>query len=87
MSITTDYDDLLEQALTDEGLEFDVVWYEAKTHSEARGHFRHRAPGKPPAAISRTQQVQGSADQAQRPAVLKLHGCTDRQSADNWTVT
>jgi hypothetical protein len=83
VSITTNYDDLLEQALADEGLEFDVVWYEAKTHSEARGHFRHRPPGKPPVAISRPNKYKGLPIELERPAVLKLHGCTDRQSADN----
>ena len=28
--VTTNYDDLLERALVEEGLEFDLVWYEAK---------------------------------------------------------
>lgn len=83
VSITTNYDDLLEQALTDEGLEFDLVWYEAKTQSEAHGQFRHRAPGKRPVAISRPNKYKGLPIELERPAILKLHGCTDRQSAEN----
>jgi SIR2-like domain len=83
VSITTNYDDLLEQALTEEGLDFDVVWYEAKTHSQERGHFRHRAPGKRPVAISRPNKYKALPIELERPAVLKLHGCTDQQSADD----
>ena len=45
-SLTTNYDDLIERALADEGLECDVVWYEAKHGAAARGRFVHRAPGE-----------------------------------------
>ena len=34
--VTTNYDDLVERALAEEGLEFDVVWYEAKQKRERR---------------------------------------------------
>src|SRR4051794_23155604 len=40
--VTTNYDDLVEQALQEQGLEHDVVWYEAKRHADARGRFVHR---------------------------------------------
>src|SRR4051812_28376840 len=41
LAVTTNYDDLLEVALAEEGLDFDVVWYEAKHNSTAHGRFLH----------------------------------------------
>jgi hypothetical protein len=80
--VTTNYDDLVEQALAEEGLEFDVVWYEAKQNADARGRFAHRAPGGKPKVIARPNKYTGLPIVLERPAVLKLHGCLDRESAD-----
>jgi hypothetical protein len=88
--VTTNYDDLVERALAEEGLEFDVVWYEAKKRSEeARGHFMHRAPGKRPAPILKPNNYRRLPIELKRPAILKLHGCLVRESAtdDSYVIT
>jgi hypothetical protein len=89
LMVTTNYDDLIEQALTEEGVEFDVIWYEAKQNSAAHGRFLHRAPGKKPAAISRPNKYTRLPIVLERPAILKLHGCLDRESAldDSYVIT
>jgi SIR2-like domain len=87
--VTTNYDDLVEQALAEEGLEYDVVWYEAKSNAEARGRFVHRAPGGKPKPIPRPNKYTGLPAELARPAVLKLHGCLDRESPgdDSFVIT
>jgi hypothetical protein len=80
---TTNYDDLLENALADEGLEFDVVWYEAKQNVPTHGRFVHRAPGQKPTTITRANKYAGLPLELERPAILKLHGCLVRESADD----
>jgi len=87
--VTTNYDDLVERALADEGLECDVVWYEAKSNAEARGRFVHRAPGAKPKPIPRPNKYTGLPPELVRPAVLKLHGCLDRESPvdDSYVIT
>ena len=87
--VTTNYDDLVERALAEESLEFDVVWYEAKQNAEARGRFVHRAPGGRPTVIARPNKYTGLPIKLERPAILKLHGCLDRESAgdDSYVIT
>ena len=87
--VTTNYDDLVEQALAAEGLEFDVVWYEAKQNAEARGRFVHRAPGGKAKVIARPNKYTGLPMVLERPAILKLHGYLDRASAgdDSYVIT
>ena len=87
--LTTNYDDLMERALEDEGLEFDVVWYEAKLRSKAHRRCWHRAPGKKPVAIARPNKYAKLPIVLERPVILKLHGCIDRQSAgdDSYVIT
>jgi hypothetical protein len=87
--VTTNYDDLVEQALAEEGLEHDVVWYEAKQHAEARGRFVHRAPGGQPKPIARPNKYTGLPEKLEHPVVLKLHGCLDRETAghDSFVIT
>jgi hypothetical protein len=89
LTVTTNYDDLLETALAEEGLEFDVVWYEAKHNAPAHGRFLHRPPGKKPRAIARPNKYAGLPIVLERPAILKLHGCLNRESAsdDSYVVT
>jgi hypothetical protein len=87
--VTTNYDDLLERSLADEGLEYDVVWYEAKQNAEARGRFVHREPGGHTTVITRPNKYAGLPTPLERPAILKLHGCLDRESAldDSYVIT
>jgi hypothetical protein len=89
LAVTTNYDDLLELALAEEGLEFDVVWYEAKQKSSAHGRFVHRAPGKQPKPIARPNKYTGLPVVLERPAILKLHGCLVRESTvdDSYVIT
>ncbi len=87
--VTTNYDDLVERAFAEEGLECDVIWYEAKQNAEARGRFVHRAPGRKPTVIARPNKYTRLPIVLERPAVLKLHGCLDRASAgdDSYVIT
>jgi SIR2-like domain len=88
--VTTNYDDLVERALAEEGLEFDVVWYEAKQNAEARGLFVHRAPSGKTATIRRPNKYTALPPAGlERPAVLKLHGCLVRDSPgdDSYVIT
>src|SRR5580765_4776038 len=89
LAVAANYYDMLERALADEGLEFDVVWYEAKHNSAAHGRFLHRAPGKKAKAIARPNKYAGLPIELERPAILKLHGCLSRESAgdDSYVVT
>jgi NAD-dependent SIR2 family protein deacetylase len=89
MVVTSNYDDLVERALADEGLDFDVVWYEAKQRASARGRFMHRAPGRDPVPVTRPNKYAGLPITLERPAILKLHGCLDRDDAteDSYVIT
>ena len=42
MIVTSNYDDLMERALQEEGEAFDVVWYQARTKHKLRGRYFHR---------------------------------------------
>ena len=82
LAVTTNYDDLVEKALADEGLAYDLVWYEAKQNSAERGKFWHLAPGREPAVVEVGNAYVGLPMSLERQVVLKLHGCLNRQSAD-----
>ncbi len=86
--LTTNYDDLAERALTDEGEPFDVVWYEAKQRAAARGRFIHRAPDGEIFEVAPANKYTGL-DPAQRPVILKLHGAIDRDDPrrDSYVIT
>jgi hypothetical protein len=89
--VTTNYDDLVERAFVAEGLEYDVIWYEARQGVPGRGRFVHRRPGGKPKVIARPNKYTGLPIELERPAVLKLHGCLDRESAnasdDSYVIT
>lgn len=89
LAVTTNYDDLLEQALAEEGLEYDVVWYEAKQNAADTGRFVHRAPRKRAKRIAHPNQYKGLPIALERPAVLKLHGALVRDSPedDSYVIT
>ena len=87
--VTTNYDDLVERAFAEEDLEYDVVWYEAKQAVPGRGRFVHRPPGGKPTVIARPNKYTRLPITLERPAVLKLHGCLDRESEsdDSYVIT
>jgi len=90
--VTTNYDDLVERAFRDEGLEFDVVWYEAKQGAPegAHGRFVHKAPGAKPEVIVKPNEYRGLPEKLVRPAILKLHGCLVRDGSprdDSYVIT
>jgi hypothetical protein len=80
---TTNYDDLVEQAFTEQGLEFDVVWYEAKPTQKSSGRFVHLAPGGKPTLIERPNKYSGLSSMLERPAIVKLRGSFKRESPDD----
>ena len=87
--VTMNYDDLVEQAFASEGLEYDVVWYEAKSYADERGRFWHRPPGDVRHLISRPERYTGLRPRLERPVVLKLHGSVNREhpDRDSYVVT
>jgi hypothetical protein len=85
--LTTNYDDLVERALTDAGELFDVVWYEAK-NGPLQGRFFHRPPEGDAVPIERPNKYTGLVP-GERTVVLKLHGAIDRLDArqDSYVIT
>jgi hypothetical protein len=85
--LTTNYDDLLERALAEAGVSFDVVWYEAK-RGPLHGRFLHRTPDGEVVPIERPNEYTGLALES-RPVLLKLHGAVDRSNAkgDSYVIT
>jgi hypothetical protein len=85
--VTTNYDDLVERALTEAGEAFDVVWYEAK-RGPLQGRFLHRPPEGDAVAIERPNTYT-ALSLSDRPVVLKLHGAIDRGNPkhDSFVVT
>ena len=85
--VTTNYDDLMEQALDAAGEAFDLLWYEAKRLDPNCGRFIHRAPDGTTTAIERPNEWAGI-DLTARPAVLKLHGAVAAQpEGDSFVIT
>lgn len=85
--LTTNYDDLLERALTEAGEPFDVVWYEAK-RGPFQGRFLHRPPEGDIVPIERPNEYTGLAP-GERTVILKLHGAIDRSNVkgDSYVIT
>jgi SIR2-like domain len=85
--LTTNYDDLVERALTEAEEQFDVVWYEAKP-GPLQGLFMHRTPDGEVVSIERPNKYTGLVP-AERPVILKLHGAVDRGDSkrDSYVVT
>jgi hypothetical protein len=85
--LTTNYDDLVERALAEQGEPFDVVWYEAK-RGPMQGCFMHRRPDGEVVPIEKGNKYTGLVLD-ERPAVLKLHGAIDRANAgrDSYVVS
>jgi hypothetical protein len=85
--LTSNYDDLVERALTEAGEPFDVVWYEAK-RGPLQGRFLHRDPAGEVVAIDRPNKYTGL-DLEERAVILKLHGAIDRidPRRDSYVIT
>jgi hypothetical protein len=85
--VTMNYDDLVERAFADEGLNCDVVWYETK--GEVRGQFVHQPPGGKPQLVRRPTKYVGLPARLERPVVLKLHGSVVRtdETHDSYVIT
>lgn len=83
--VTTNYDDLMEQALTDRGIAFDVVAYLAD--GKESGKFVHHPPTGAPVLIDRPNEY--TALTFDRPVILKMHGAIDRNdnSNDSFVIT
>ena len=76
--VTTNYDDLLERALTAANQPFDVISY--ISDGDDRGKFVHIEPGGQPRRIEIPNSYQLAIDK--RPSVLKIHGAVDRRHPD-----
>jgi hypothetical protein len=85
--MTTNYDDALERALSDEGEEYDVVWYEAKPGEES-GKFIHCPPGGGAVPINVPNEYDALSLE-DRTVILKLHGAVNRENAkrDSYVIT
>ena len=75
--ITTNYDDGLEQALAEAGVEFDLLTYIAA--GQDRGKFRHRAPDGTTTIITVPNKYDAISLQ-QRTVVAKIHGAVQRRA-------
>lgn len=73
--VTTNYDDALEQALTDAGEPFDLVWYTARRLGP-HGLFMHKPHGGAPRPIERPNEYHLPVDE--RTVILKIHGAVSR---------
>jgi hypothetical protein len=85
--VTTNYDQLLEHALTAAGEEFDLLWYEAKRRDPNCGHFFHRGPAGETELIDRPNEWAGL-DLLKRPAIIKMHGAIGADPGqDSFVIT
>ena len=84
--VTTNYDDMLEQALADRGEPFDLVVYMAD--GEHHGHFFHQPPGGALTPIEAPREYL-AVNPEERTVVLKLHGFVNRDDPnhDSYVIT
>jgi len=84
--VTTNYDDVMERALTAAGESFDVVTFAAE--GEERGKFWHFPPGGEAILIEKPNEYRDlSLDR--RTVILKIHGAVDRVNPerDSYVIT
>ena len=83
---STNYDDLVELALREQGVEFDVVRY--VTNGPNQGLFIHERPDGGEQII-RVPNTYDDVDPDVRTVVLKIHGAVDREdeSRDSYVIT
>jgi hypothetical protein len=88
--VTTNYDDLMEQAFNEAGREFDLVFYKPYCDSDEGvpwGRFWHRAPGGQPEPIWNGSDYP-YAFLTKRPVILKIHGTVyDPVKHDGFVIT
>jgi hypothetical protein len=77
--ITTNYDDALEQALSDVGVEFDLLTYIAAGRD--RGKFRHSGPDGQTTVITVPNKYD-AVSLSERTVVAKIHGAVQRRALD-----
>jgi hypothetical protein len=77
--VTTNYDDLLEQALTVAGQPFDLVTY--VSDGPSRGKFLHTTPDGDARLIDIPNQYRDVSVE-KRTVILKIHGAVNRGSTD-----
>lgn len=77
--VTTNYDDLLEQAFADAGEPFDLVTY--VSDGPLRGKFRHTTPDGASQIIEIPNQYRDVAVE-RRTVILKIHGAVTRRCPD-----
>jgi SIR2-like domain len=86
--VTTNYDDLLEQAFAAAGEPFDLVTY--VSDGPARGKFRHTPPGGEARLIDIPNQYRDVAPE-RRTVILKIHGAVSRSlpdgDSDSYVIT
>jgi hypothetical protein len=91
--ITTNYDDVMERALSAAGEAYDLVYYAAQ--GADKGKFVHRPPGEEARAIAKPNKYKVRTDGQdclllqQRPVILKIHGAVDRNTSerDSYVIT
>lgn len=86
--VTTNYDDALEQALSDAGEPYDLVWYSATgQRSGVAGKFLHRAPDGTVKVIKRPNEYRVSVED--RTVILKIHGAVSRgdRTEDSYVIS
>jgi DNA-binding SARP family transcriptional activator len=79
--VTTNYDHTLEYALSEAGVEFDVVAYIAA--GRERGKFLH-VPPDAPARVVEIPNTYADVMPDRRPVILKIHGQVDRDPTRRW---
>jgi hypothetical protein len=77
--VTTNYDDALERALSDQGEEFDLFYYGADQHG--KGWFWHTKPDGANTQVKDAARY-GPDLLESRPAIVKIHGAVNRDDRD-----
>jgi hypothetical protein len=77
--VTTNYDNLLEAALTAKGIAFDLLFYSAD--GDHRGHFCHAIPDGSVVPIDDPDKYLAVNPEV-RPVILKMHGFVDPAQSD-----
>lgn len=85
LTVTTNYDDLLEQAFQDEGVEFDLLIYRAE---KTRGWFWHIKPTGEALRVDVPNKYE-VLNLDDRPVIVKIHGGVNRDDPayDSYVIT
>lgn len=84
--VTSNYDDVLEQAFNDHNEEYDLVSYIAR--GKYRGKFSHKPHGGEAVPLTKANEYSALTFD-KRAVILKIHGAVDRQQAagDGFVIT